>query len=131
MERVKKVEYLIDYFDPEEIIYLINTNPDINDIESSDVEKFIEILKNYEIDENSICEIIYANPFCLNRLVEDIQHLIKKLQELKIDDIATVFESNPWFLDKDPFEIDEYIQEKIENGNTIESVLDELSMGII
>lgn len=131
MERDQKMEYLVNYFNSDEILHLINVNSNIKELEPEEVELVVNLFKQIGIDEKSIYEIVYANPFCLNRDVTDIKKLIKKLYELGIEDMATIFEANPWFIDKDDFEIDDYIQEKLDKGKTMESIIDDISMGII
>ena len=67
-----------------------------------------------------------SNPLYLNRCNEDILNLIKRLYDLKINSLNLLFDSNPWMLNKDAFEIDDFIYKKQQEGIVLEYIIDML-----
>lgn len=65
-----------------------------------------------------------ANPLYLNRSKTDILKLIDKLKDLGITHLETTFDTNPWLLNKDVFEIDEFIEGQIKLGLTMDEIVD-------
>ena len=110
----------------QELKFIIEQCPNILKISTYEVLEKIEILKLIECSESVIRNIIISNPHYLNRINNDIINLIKKLTTLGIDCLNLFFDSNPFFLNKDVFEIDNYINTRIKMGLTIEDIINEL-----
>ena len=103
----------------EEIEYLV-------DIPENEVVEKIEILRFIECSEKQIKHIIISNPqflICSNR---DILELIRKLNELGIKNLNLFFESNPYFLNKDVSEIEDYINERIEKKEILVDIISDI-----
>ena len=126
------MEYLYEIgFDEEKIKYIIEINNDIQSTSKLEIESLINILKNIECTDNQIVNIIYANPYYLSRSISDVNKLILKLESLGITNLNITFDSNPWILNKDSFEIDDYIKRKQEEGLEIDEIKDLIDSGYI
>lgn len=110
----------------EDLKFILEQIPSLNEISKEEIEEKIEILKLLECNENIIRNIIISNPNYLTRFNSDIINLIKKLNEIGISSLNLFFDSNPFFLNKDAFEIDDYIKERLKLGSLIEDIIDEL-----
>ena len=86
----------------------------------------IKILKYIDCLDRHIQNILICNPFYLYRSIDDVVKLIKKLLEIGMTNINLLFDSNPFLLNKDAYEIDDYINKKINNGKTLEDIVDEI-----
>jgi len=95
-----------------EIKNIIEFNSFIIDEETIDIEKIVFLLKNINMNENSIKELIISNPMILNRSYEDVYKLILKLKEYKFDSINYLLEANPYFINYDAYEIEDYYNSK-------------------
>lgn len=126
------MEYLFNLgFNDMEIKDIININQEIVDLSSEEIEILVNTLITIGCKDYHIKNIIYANPYYLSRSITDINNLINKLSSLGIDNLATTFDSNPWLLNKDAYEIDEYIKEQRSKGLSIEEIIDNIDCGDI
>jgi hypothetical protein len=107
-----------------EDIYLIKEF--INDENKEDLLKNIALLEKAGCDTLSIRNIIIGNPFFLNRSYMDIYKLLNCLSLYKFTYLNLLFDSNPSFLNKDDFEIREYIEKKESEGKSLEEIVDEI-----
>ena len=78
-----------------------------------------------------IRNIISANPYYLSRSTNDIKQLINKLLSLGIQHLEITFDSNPWLLNKDAYEIDEYIKDEQFKGLSLDEIIDNIDSGMI
>lgn len=108
----------------EELKDIIEINPDIKEMDPEEIKELINLLKSIGCEERHITNIIYANPFYLNRDYEDIKNLMLKLYQLGLTHIYTIFDSNPFLLNKDSDEIDEFIEKKQNEGLSLEDIVD-------
>lgn len=99
---------------------MLEINPDISDLDTN----LIEILKENGCDDEHIKNILIANPLYLSRSKEDILKLIDRLKELGLTNLKTTFDTNPWLLNKDVFEIDEFIKQQSNLGLTMDEIID-------
>lgn len=110
----------------EEIKEMIHMCPSIMDLSSEEVIRKINLLKGINCSERHIRNIIISNPYYLDRIDEDIIKLIKKLQELKFSTIYLLLETNPFILNLDSYEIDNYINDRISNNEILEDIVDDM-----
>ena len=104
-----------------EIKSIYNINEYIID---EDIIKMIYILEKINCTEKHIKNIILSNPLYLSRSVSDVIELINKLDSLGITNLNIVFDSNPYLLNKDAFEIEEFINKKLKDGMILEDIVD-------
>lgn len=105
---------------------IMNIKEFIREEDKHDLINNIELLKNIGCDTASIKNIIIGNPLFIQRSYNDINKLISYLQELGFTYINLLLDSYPSFLNKDAFEIKNYINNKISNGELLEDVIDEI-----
>jgi len=110
----------------QEIKYILEICPEILELNGEKIINNIEILKIINCNERHIRNIILSNPFYLGCSKDDIIDLINKLLEIGITNINLLFDSNPLLLNKNSYEIDDYIKEEIKKGKNINDIVDEL-----
>lgn len=112
-------------FNDNDIKNMLEICPNIQYLTDEEILANIEILKSINCNDRHIRNILISNPFYLDKNNEDIINLIKKLKEINIENINLLFDSNPFLLSKDAYEIDEYINKEVKNGKDIDSIVDE------
>ena len=104
--------------------------PNIKELNKEDVLKKIEILKDLNCSDIQIRNIISSNAMYLDRSNTDIYKLIQTLKELGFDCLDLLFDGNPNILNLDEFEIKRYINKRIENGELLEDIIDDMSSNL-
>ncbi len=84
----------------------------------------IEILRMLSLSEEQIKEILKENKHYIKRDKKDILDLLKSLSAIGIKDIADLIERNPFILNKDSFEIYNFIESEKKKGNNIKDILE-------
>ncbi len=120
------MEHLISYFNKDEFLELLKINPDIKNVDEEDIVALISILKTIHLDEEQIREIIIANPFYLTKTPNDIEKLFKILKKFGGAELDSLLLNCPWLLDKDSFEIEDYIENKMNSGLETEEAIESL-----
>ena len=110
-----------------EIYEMIERCKDIKDLTEEEIEQKILLLKKLDCNERHIRNIIVSNPDYLNRTNSDVIKLINKLFILDFDCINILLDSNPYILNKDDFEVECYIKNRLENGEELEDIVDDLN----
>lgn len=100
--------------------------PQVMNISVEEINEKINILKYLECDDEQIKNIIVRNPRYLNRLTEDVLETISYLKKIGLDDLNLLFDTNPYFLNYDVFEIRDYINKQVKLGKDIENIVDEI-----
>lgn len=90
----------------EEIKNMIDSNPEINNIEDKVIASIIDYLQEIGCRNNIIMNILITNPFVLTRSLEEIKKEIEKLQEIGITNIELLLDKNPYLLNFNYKEID-------------------------
>ena len=110
----------------ETINNMIELVPEIKDISEKEIKEKVYILEKLGCSNNQIISIIGSNPIYLNRTNGEIIKLIEKLVDVGFRTLNILFDSNPYVLNLEPFEIENYIEKRKNNGETIESIIDDL-----
>lgn len=105
---------------------MISINKDILNLDNEEIRNIISILKYINCSDSEIRNILVTNPNYLSRCYSDVIDLINKFKSLNIDDLNELFNSNPHLLNKDVFEIEDYINNEISNGKKLDYIIDEL-----
>ena len=105
---------------------MISINKDILNLDNEEIINIISILKYINCSDSEIRNILVTNPNYLSRCYSDVIDLINKFKSLNIDDLNELFNSNPHLLNKDVFEIEDYINNEISNGKKLDDIIDEL-----
>ena len=105
---------------------MIEMNEEIKEISQQEVQEKEIILKKLNCSEKQIINIISCNSIFLTRTNEEIIKLINCLYKYGFDNLNILFDSNPYILNLEPFEIENYINERIGNKEKITQIIDEL-----
>ena len=109
-----------------EIINMIEQVPEIKDLEDIEIERKIYLLKQIGCLDKHIRNILIANPYYLDSFNEDIISLIKTLNKYRFNNIYLLLDSNPFILNLESFEIEDYINNKLKNNYELEDIINEL-----
>lgn len=121
------MEYLIDLgIDESSLKMMLELNPLIGELEEKDIKEKLILLSNLNCTEKQIRNIIVTNSLIYNRTNESILALIKKLFDFGFTSLNLLFDSNPFILNLDTYEIDKYINQRIKNKESLESIVDDL-----
>ena len=115
----------------DELDDIISENNNIIYLGDSDISELIYLFAVIGFGTKEIKEIIVENASILSRNVDDIIKLIRKLKEIGVEDIKELFLSNPWILNMDDFEIDNFIENKLNDGVDSCDILEMLCRGDI
>lgn len=105
---------------------MIEVAPELMNISSEEVREKIEILDDLGCSKKQQAIIIGSNPSYLLRTNEEVDGLINCLKKYGFTLLNILFESNPYILNLDPFEIDNYINDRINDGEEVASIIDDL-----
>ena len=111
-------------FTIEEIQNMMDSNEDILQVDDSEIEELIKLLKDIGCSLNSIKNILSCNPFYLTRGLNSIKKLLNKFYELGFSYLYILFDSNPYILNKSDTDLEEFYNQKISEGLTKNEVLD-------
>jgi len=109
----------------QEIMSMLEQYSFLKELSHKEIMDKIAILKYVNCQDRHIKNIIVSNPSFLDRLDTDIIKLIQKLFSLKITNLNLLFDTNPYLLNKDDYEIDNYIKEQLKEGKLLENIIDE------
>ena len=90
-----------------------------------EIREKIDILRYVECNDRHIRNIIVSNPYYLDRINNDVLKLVMYLKEIGISCINLLLETNPYLLNRDVFEIKEYIDSKKNMGLSLWEIVDE------
>lgn len=105
---------------------MVEQYPIILEIDKKEIERKIELLKQIGCEERHIRNILICNPYYLDRLETDIVKLIRCLIKYGFKNINLLLDSNPFILNIDEFEVENYISNKLKEGTSLDDIVDEL-----
>lgn len=106
-----------------EILDIVDANGEVKDLSEEEMIKYIYVLIDIGCTQKQIHTIITSNPAYFSRDVEDVSSFLRKLKSYDID-VSLAVEGNPWLLNKDSFELDDFINEKRNLGISDDEILD-------
>lgn len=106
-----------------EILDIAEANEEVKKLSEEEMIKYIYVLIDIGCTQKQIHTIITSNPAYFSRNVEDVSSFLRKLKLYDID-VSLAVEVNPWLLNKDSFELDEFINEKRSLGIADDKILD-------
>lgn len=106
-----------------EILDIVDANGEVQDLSEEEMIKYIYALIDIGCTQKQIHTIITSNPAYFSRDVEDVGTFLRKLKSYDID-VSLAVEANPWLLNKDSFELDDFINEKRNLGIADDEILD-------
>lgn len=106
-----------------EILDIAEANGEVQDLSEEEMIKYIYVLIDIGCTQKQIHTIITSNPAYFSRDVDDVGTFLRKLKSYDVD-VSLAVETNPWLLNKDSFELDEFINEKRSLGIADDKILD-------
>ena len=100
--------------------------PTISEMSEKEIKEKELILKKINCDENQIINIISSNPMCLDKTNDIVLRLISKLNSYGFSMLNILFDSNPYILNLEVFEIENYINNRLDSGEELEDIIDDL-----
>ena len=111
--------------DNNDIKNMLELCPEIVNMSDNEIKEKIDMLGYIGCSMRHIKNIIVCNPNYFDRINDNIFKLIDYLKKIGVSNINLLFDSNPYLLNKDVFEIEEYINNRREMGMSFEEILDE------
>ena len=105
-------------------IDISNIKEFINEDYEEDFNDIIKLLININCSDSMIRNIVVGNPFILQRDFESVKDLLDYMQRIGFKSLNLLFDSYPLFLNKDKFEIEEYLNKHQDKRR--EDIIDEL-----
>lgn len=102
-------------------------SPNIKELNEEEIKEKIDILKKIKCDEIQVRNIISSNAMYLEKSNTDIEKLINKMHELGFEMLNILFDGNPYILNLEANEIEDYIQKRQAEGEELEDIVDEMS----
>ena len=106
-----------------EILDIADANGEVQDLSEEEMLKYIYVLIDIGCTQKQIHTIITSNPAYFSRDIEDVGTFLRKLKSYDVD-VSLALEANPWLLNKDSFELDDFINEKRSLGIADDKILD-------
>ena len=109
----------------QDIKNFLSMDIDFDSFNINDIKGNIELLKLFGFSLKEIRNIVIANPMFLNNMTKDTLDLLNYIrEELNITYLNLLFDSNPFLLSKEKFEIKEFVSKKEKEGLTKEDIKD-------
>lgn len=108
------------------VSHMLEFNLNLKEVTNIEILEKIQLLKDINCSDNQILNIISSNSLYLSRTNTDIVKLIEYLLGLGFNILNILFDSNPYILNLDTFEIEEYINKRKNNGESLEDIIDDL-----
>ncbi len=122
------MDVLIRYgFTIEEIKNMMDTNPNISNIDDKTIYSLIDKLGLIGCMNNYIKNIFICNPFYLSRDPIEVDSLLNKLKEIGIININILLDSNPYILNLNSDEIEDIYNNLLKEGYTKEEIIDKFN----
>ena len=102
--------------------------PNIIDMEKEEILEKIEILRKINCNKMQIRNIISSNAMYLDRLSTDVNKLIKKLKEMGFETLNILIEENPYILNLDDLEVENYITKRLEKGEKQKEIVEDMTL---
>ena len=100
--------------------------PNISEMNEKEIIEKEVLLKRINCDDNQIINIISSNPMYLDRTNDGVLKLINRLEKYGFSTLNILLDSNPYILNLEVFEIEKYINERLNKGEELEDIIDDL-----
>ena len=105
---------------------MLEMNPEIKEMTINEIVQKEVILKEVNCSDIQVLNIISSNPMFLSRTNSDVIKLFNYLLNVGFETLNILFDSNPYILNLDVFEIEDYINKRRNNGEQLENIIDDL-----
>lgn len=110
---------------------VLDANPFIEKLDDLEIENNINFLKEVDCSYEQMKNIIIFNPWLFNRSYDELNKLKNKLISIGITNLNITFDTQPLLLNKEIFEIDDFINEQIKKGLEINEIADIIDSGCV
>lgn len=110
---------------------VLDANPFIEKLDDLEIENNINFLKEIDCSYEQMKNIIIFNPWLFNRSYDELNKLKNKLISIGITNLNITFDTQPLLLNKEIFEIDDFINEQIKKGLEINEIADIIDSGCV
>ncbi len=105
---------------------MLELNPNIKNISNNEIIEKEILLENIGCTHGMIRNIISSNSLFLSANNKEILLLFKTLYTYSFDTLNILIDSNPYILNVNPTDLENYIKKRIQNGESLEDIVDEL-----
>ena len=109
---------------------MLELNSDLKDITNNEIKEKVMLLRSINCSDNDIKNIISSNSLFLTRTNGEIVKLIECLTKYGFTTLNILFDSNPYILNLEPFEIKDYIESRLDNKESLEDIVDDLETNL-
>ena len=95
---------------------MLEINLEIKELTKNDIIEKEQLLENINCSKLQITNIISSNPNYLSKTKESVIKIINYLNNLGFSTLNILFDSNPYILNLESFEIERYIKERKNKG---------------
>lgn len=110
---------------------ILYANPFIEELTDLEIENNINFLKEINCTYEQMKNIIIFNPWLFDRSYDELNKLKNKLIDIGITNLNITFDIQPLLLNKEVFEIEDFIDEQIKKGLEINEIIDLIDSGCI
>lgn len=110
----------------ETIKTMLEMNPNIGELSDDEVKQKEGLLKYIGCSDREMLNIISSNAMYLDRTEEDILKLIMYLKKVGFSCLNILFDANPYILNLDVYEIENYIKSRLDNNEKLEDIVDDM-----
>jgi len=105
---------------------MLDINPYLKQISKDEILNKIQLLKSINCSDREIFNVISSNPIYLNQTNDKLVTLFNYLLSLGFSTLDVLFDANPYILNLDIFEIEKYINTRLNSGELLEDIIDDL-----
>ena len=105
---------------------LLEMYPNLKEITEKEIIEKEQILEKIGCSNTQIVNIISSNVMWLDRTNESIIELLVYLSKLGFTVLSILLDANPYILNLEIFEIENYIKVRLSNKETLENIVDDL-----
>lgn len=105
---------------------MLDINPYLKQISKNEILHKIQLLKSINCSDREIFNVISSNPIYLNQTNDKLVTLFNYLLSLGFSTLDVLFDANPYILNLDIFEIEKYINTRLNSDELLEDIIDDL-----
>ena len=105
---------------------MVEMCPNLLELNDDEIRNKMKILEDIGCSYIQIRNIVSSNADYLDRSDDIIFELINRLKDFGFSNLNLLFDANPYILSLESFEIDDYVNSRLNNGEILEDIVDEL-----
>ena len=100
---------------------------DLDDLSEDNIINKKDILIAINCTNDQVSSILKRNPLIISKTNKELVNILKFLLTKGFNNLSDLIDTNPFILNLDPYEIDNYINKRIQDGELLENIIDELA----